>query len=90
MKQALHEIWQAETGDNAYQAFGDFITMYEDKYPKETRTVRLDRAQRTGRSPQASPCRPHSLTPDSKFIIVPACGSKTISGPGICLIRYPA
>ena len=33
-KQALHEIWQAETKQNAESAFDLFIQTYEAKYPK--------------------------------------------------------
>lgn len=33
-KQALHDIWQAETREKAEKAFDDFILMYEAKYPK--------------------------------------------------------
>ena len=32
-KQALHEIWMAETKKNAEAAFDLFIKTYEDKYP---------------------------------------------------------
>ena len=43
VKQALHEIWQAETRDNAYSAFDLFIETYEDKYPKATLMLQKDR-----------------------------------------------
>ena len=42
-KQALHDIWQAETRKDANQAFDLFIKTYEDKYPKATRTLQKDR-----------------------------------------------
>jgi putative transposase len=32
-KQALHEIWMAETKKNAEAAFDLFVKTYEDKYP---------------------------------------------------------
>lgn len=32
-KQALHEIWMAETRENAVSAFDLFVDTYEDKYP---------------------------------------------------------
>lgn len=35
-KQAMHEIWQAPTRDDAEQALANFIKAYEDKYPKAT------------------------------------------------------
>jgi transposase-like protein len=42
-KGALHEIWQAETKQQAEQAFDRFIATYEDKYPKATRCLADDR-----------------------------------------------
>jgi transposase-like protein len=35
-KQGLHEIWQAETKEDAEQAFDLFLQTYEPKYPKAT------------------------------------------------------
>jgi putative transposase len=43
VKQALHEIWQAETREGAHQAFDWFIKTYEAKYPKATLTLQKDR-----------------------------------------------
>ena len=43
IKQALHEIWQAETRNDAHQAFDLFIETYEDKYPKATLMLQKDR-----------------------------------------------
>lgn len=43
VKQALHEIWQAETREDAHQAFDWFIKTYEAKYPKATVTLQKDR-----------------------------------------------
>lgn len=43
MKQALHEIWQAETRQNAETAFDHFVAMYEPKYPKATQCLQKDR-----------------------------------------------
>ena len=43
LSQALHEIWQAETKDDAHQAFDLFIETYEDKYPKATLMLQKDR-----------------------------------------------
>jgi len=43
VKQALHEIWQAETRDDAHQAFDQFTKIYEDKYPKATMLLQKDR-----------------------------------------------
>jgi len=42
-KQALHDIWQAETRKNAENAFDLFIQIYEDKYPKATLCLQKDR-----------------------------------------------
>lgn len=42
-KQALHEIWQAETKADANRAFEVFLTTYEAKYPKATACLEKDR-----------------------------------------------
>lgn len=42
-KQALHDIWQAETKENAEKAFDLFIQSYEAKYPKSTLCLQKDR-----------------------------------------------
>ncbi|GJL56740.1 MAG: IS256 family transposase [Nitrospirales bacterium] len=42
-KQALHEIWQAETKAAAGRAFEGFLTTYEAKYPKATACLAKDR-----------------------------------------------
>ena len=44
-KQALHEIWQAETKENAEKAFDQFILTYEDKFPKATLCLQKDREE---------------------------------------------
>ena len=44
-KQALHNIWQAETKKNAQQAFDLFIETYEAKYPKATLCLQKDREE---------------------------------------------
>ena len=44
-KQALHDIWQAETKVPAEKAFDLFITTYEPKYPKATLCLQKDRAE---------------------------------------------
>ena len=43
MKQALHDIWQAETRQDAEAAFGRFEAMYEPKYPKAVQCLQKDR-----------------------------------------------
>lgn len=43
MKQALHDIWQAATRDEAESAFEKFERMYEPKYPKAVRCLQKDR-----------------------------------------------
>jgi putative transposase len=45
VKQALHEIWQAETRADAYKAFDLFLKTYEAKYPKATLTLQKDREE---------------------------------------------
>ena len=42
-KQALHEIWQAETKTEANRAFEVFLTTYDAKYPKATACLEKDR-----------------------------------------------
>mgnify|MGYP003979622335 FL=1 len=42
-KQALHQIWQAETEVDAEKAFDLFIDTYEQKYPKATICLQKDR-----------------------------------------------
>lgn len=42
-KQALHDIWQAETKDDANRAFDLFIDTFEAKYPKATLCLHKDR-----------------------------------------------
>lgn len=44
-KQALHDIWQAETKDNAEKAFNLFIKTYEPKYPKAAICLQKDREE---------------------------------------------
>lgn len=44
-KQALHEIWQANTKEDAEKAFELFIKTYEPKYPKATLCLQKDREE---------------------------------------------
>lgn len=44
-KQALHEIWRAETHAAATRAFEVFLTTYEPKYPKATACLAKDREE---------------------------------------------
>ena len=44
-KQALHEIWQAETRETAEKAFDLFLDTYEPKYPKATGCLQKDREE---------------------------------------------
>ncbi len=44
-KQALHNIWQAETREDADQAFDLFIATYDAKYPKATLCLQKDREE---------------------------------------------
>ena len=42
-KAALHDIWQAETKDDAEKSFDLFINIYEPKYPKAALCLQKDR-----------------------------------------------
>jgi len=42
-KKMLHDIWQAETREDAHKAFNLFIEIYEAKYPKATECLVKDR-----------------------------------------------
>jgi putative transposase len=44
-KAAIHNIWQAETKDDAEKAFDLFIKIYEPKYPKATLCLQKDRTE---------------------------------------------
>lgn len=44
-KQALHDIWRAETKKDAEKAFGLFVKTYEAKYPKATECLQKDREE---------------------------------------------
>ena len=44
-KQDLHDIWQADTRDNAHIAFNLFVDTYEVKYPKASHCLQKDRAE---------------------------------------------
>ena len=44
-KQALHDIWQAETKKGAEKAFELFIETYDAKYPKATLCLQKDREE---------------------------------------------
>ena len=44
-KEALHEIWMAETRADAQRAFDQFIDTYQDKYPKATECLEKDREE---------------------------------------------
>jgi transposase-like protein len=44
-KQALHDIWQAETQVDAQKAFDLFLKTYEPKYPKAAQCLQKDREE---------------------------------------------
>jgi len=44
-KGALHDIWQAETREEAEKAFDLFLVTYEPKYPKATLCLQKDREE---------------------------------------------
>ena len=45
MKEALHEIWMAETRDNAYKAFDSAVKRFGDKYPGAINCLTKDKEQ---------------------------------------------
>jgi len=45
MKQALHDIWQAPTKEDAEAAFETFEQIYEPKYPKAVQCLQQDRTE---------------------------------------------
>lgn len=45
MKQALHDIWQAATREDANSAFDRFEKTYEPKYPKAVQCLQKDREE---------------------------------------------
>jgi len=45
VKKALHEIWMAETRQDAYRAFDLFVDKYKAKYPKAVRCLEEDREE---------------------------------------------
>ena len=42
-KQALHQIWMAQTRQQAHRAFDQFVQVYQDKYPKAVAVLQKDR-----------------------------------------------
>ena len=44
-KQALHQIWMAETREDACRAFDEFIATYQLKFPKATACLAKDREE---------------------------------------------
>ena len=44
-KDKLHDIWRAETKEEAQRAFDLFVEMYEAKYPKATECLEKDRKE---------------------------------------------
>ena len=45
IKSALHDIWQAETKENAEAAFDQFERLFEAKYPKAVHCLQKDRQE---------------------------------------------
>lgn len=45
MKAALHDIWQADTKENAETAFDQFEKLFEAKYPKAVHCLQKDREE---------------------------------------------
>lgn len=44
VKEALHDIWQAETREQAYQAFDDCLDRFQAKYPKAMECLSKDKS----------------------------------------------
>jgi putative transposase len=44
-KQAIHDIWMAETRENAEKAFDLFVEIYKAKYPKAVQCLEKDREE---------------------------------------------
>ena len=44
-KEAIHEIWMAETSNEAVKAFDLFVETYQDKYPKAAQCLKKDRTE---------------------------------------------
>ena len=44
-REAIHDIWQANTKEHASQAFDLFIDTYADKYPKAVGCLEKDRGE---------------------------------------------
>ena len=45
VKTALHDIWQADTKENAEAAFNQFEELFEAKYPKAVQCLQKDREE---------------------------------------------
>lgn len=45
MKTAIHDIWQADTKENAETAFNQFEKLFEAKYPKAVQCLQKDREE---------------------------------------------
>ena len=45
MKKSLHEIWMAQTREDAHRAFDLFVSKYEAKYPKAVKCLEKDRKE---------------------------------------------
>jgi transposase-like protein len=45
VKEALHNIWQAETREDAYKAFDNCIERFEAKYPKAMACLEKDKTE---------------------------------------------
>lgn len=79
-KQALPQIWRAETGEAAYQAFDEFIATYELKFSKATACLAKDREELRGFYHFPAEHWPHLRTTnpiESTFATVMLCTAKT-------------
>ena len=45
VKDAIHDIWQAETREHAYKAFDSCVARFESKYPKAMSCLQKDKAE---------------------------------------------
>lgn len=80
VKEALHNIWMAETREDAYQAFDNTLSRFKDKYPKAMECLEKDKEKLLGFYDFPSPHWGHIRTTnpiESTFATVRLRTSKT-------------
>ena len=75
-KQALHQIWMAETRQDAYRAFDEFLTTYQLKFPRATACLAKDREELLAFYDFPAEHWPHLRTtnPSSRRLPPSSCG----------------